>query len=155
MIDEQKRLIVRPRYVGPAEGGGPLGGGSYQVVDNGVVLATFQTQQEAARRVLELDGRIALTWGRMAIGGKTAPRDFEATWFEDTKVGRVYYTKGGAPGTDGWFWSMYAHLSGRMGNASGRETERKAAAANVERAFTDLMARASIRRNASRASGSI
>lgn len=140
-MDDRKRYIVRPRYVGPAEGGGRLGGGSYQVVDAGQVIGTMPTKEEAARLVLECRGRIALTWGKTVIGGKTASRDFAAIWFEDIRAGRVYFDAGTSHSGSTWRWSMYAHIAGRMGNASGREEEKKVAAAHVELEFTRLLAR--------------
>jgi hypothetical protein len=55
-------------------------------------------------------------------------------------VGRVYKDNGTSHAGSAWRWSMYAHAAGRMGNANGRYNDKTAAAAEVERAFSRLVA---------------
>jgi hypothetical protein len=129
-----KRLVVRPRY------GSPDQPDTWQVVDTGRVLGTYGNREEAARHVLKLGACIALEWGRMVIGGKTEPRDFEAKHF-GIAVGRVYHDRVKGHAGSAWRWSMYAHVAGRMGNANGRCAYKTEAAAEVERAFTEMLAR--------------
>ena len=131
-----KRLVVRPRYVGPVSEQSQV----WQVVDGATVIGTHASRQDAAKQVLELGARIALTWERSKVGGREGSHDFSAQFaFRD--VGRTYKALG-TGGPSYWAWSMYALLDAKhhIGTSHGRCDDRLAAAIEVERAFTELLA---------------
>src|SRR5262249_45344713 len=78
-------------------------------------------------------------WSRMEIGEQTAPYDYAANHF-CVIVGRVYRDKGTSHEGAGWLWFRYTHLGGRMGK-KGRSDDKQEALAEVERAFTAMLAR--------------
>ena len=100
----------------------------------------IDSREEAAKQVLALGARIALTWERSTIGGREGSHDYSAQ-FAFREVGRTHKTLG-TGGTTYWAWSMYAMLDGkhRIGTGSGRCDDRLAAAIEVERAFTEWLA---------------
>ena len=102
--------------------------------------ARIASREDAAKQVLESGARIALTWERSKIGGREGSHDYSAQ-FAFREVGRIHKTLG-TGGTTYWAWSMYAMLDGkhRIGTSHGRCDDRLAAAIEVERAFTELLA---------------
>lgn len=130
-----KRLFVRPSYVSPVEPSQV-----WQVVDGATVVGTHASREDAAKQVLKSGARIALTWERSKMAGREGAHDYSAQFtFRD--VGRIHKTLD-ADGTTYWARSMNAMLDRkhRMGTGQGRCDDRLAAAIEVERAFTELLA---------------
>ena len=104
-------------------------------------LGLHDSREAAAKQVLALDARIALTWERTVIGGREGPHDFAAR-LGDIRAGRIYRTSGSGGIGYVWIWNVYATLAGkrRGGSSKGRCDDRIAAASEVERAFTEWLA---------------
>jgi hypothetical protein len=96
-----QRLIVRPRYVGPAEPSQV-----WQVIDGATVVGTHVSREDAAKQVLERGARIALTWERSKIGGREGAHDYSAQ-FSFRDVGRIHKTLD-AGGTTYWAWYRWS-----------------------------------------------
>jgi hypothetical protein len=138
--DNHRRLVVRPRYQGPYERGGDLGGEVWQVVGDRGVVATVASRKDAAKHVLKLHGRIWLEWSRTVISGREGPLDFTAKHFA-LLVGRIYCENGTSHTAPTWRWTMFVHVTGSPpGSAHGRCEDRTTAIAEVERAFTKWLA---------------
>jgi hypothetical protein len=112
----------------------------YEVLEDGKAIWSFPTIVEAVQFVRDRGARLWLDWGRTVIGGETRPHDFEAS-FLGSSVGRLLGEQHG-PSKGYWFWTISTNdQRWRMhGGQRGREADKGAAVAELEREFTEYLA---------------
>lgn len=110
----------------------------YRVRGDGGIAGTLPSVPEAARLVLQQDGRIWLKWGRTEIRGEEQRFDFSAT-FDDELVGRIVRESNIQLR---WSWHLNASdpRSHRIGTQNGVVETRDEAISAIERAFTEFIA---------------
>ncbi|WP_202322034.1 hypothetical protein [Mesorhizobium sp. 113-3-9] len=112
----------------------------YEVLQDDEVVGSFASIVEAIRYVGDRDARLSLDWGRIIVGGDAAPFDYERS-FLGTCVGRILGEPHG-PSKGYWFWTISTnHRRWRVHcGQRGRNADKDAAVAELERQFTEYLA---------------
>ena len=112
----------------------------YEVLDGSDLMGSFPTIVDAVQFIRDRGARLWLDWGRTVISGETKPHDFEAS-FLGSSVGRLLGEQHG-PSKGYWFWSVSTNDRRwrQHGGQRGREADKGAAVAELERQFTEYLA---------------